>query len=406
MGTPVPSRAGLRAARRDVVPGGSEGAVQHGGTDHPARGVPRRRLPGVPHRRGGRALAAHLAHPGRPASPHPAHRRGGPRRPHPRTVADLGPATGGRGPAIPGAGRHAAVATAHRLTPGGAPGPGRPPYPRHPDRLPARRAGRPGHATRRPVLRLVHQPRLRRLALRPARLRPLGPPRRPPAVLAGARHRRPRRGTPAHQRRPDRADRLLLRRLDRRRLPGPPPRARREGGVHLTGPDGPAGRRQGGRGHAGPVVAARPVAPRRYLSYGIGQSSLFLFFTFAGATEMDARFADMYAKTTAGLVCPGHRPPAAPHTLGSYVNQVSYGKSATLDVRPRLRQLSTPALVVKGGCDYLPWSFATEYRNTIPGARLVYFPDAGHQLFDEQPDRYRAVVAAFLDDRPLPVAPY
>jgi len=42
-----------------------------------------------------------------------------------------------------------------------------------------------------------------------------------------------------------------------------------------------------------------------------------------------------------------------------------------------LRGLATPALVVKGSCDYLPWSVATDYRDTLPAARMVYCPVLG-----------------------------
>jgi len=41
------------------------------------------------------------------------------------------------------------------------------------------------------------------------------------------------------------------------------------------------------------------------------------------------------------------------------------------------RGLATPALVVKGSCDYLPWSVATDYRDTLPAARMVYCPVLG-----------------------------
>ncbi|HEY0696559.1 MAG TPA: alpha/beta fold hydrolase, partial [Micromonospora sp.] len=153
-------------------------------------------------------------------------------------------------------------------------------------------------------------------------------------------------------------------------------------------------------------AARAGLTPRRYLTFNLVKADPRSARAFAGDAEMDRRFLETYTALAGGLVCPGHPAPAAPETVGYYVNQVTNRKDAVVDVRPQLRQLAMPALIVKGGCDYLPWHFATDYRDTIPGARLVYFPDAGHQLFDEQPDRYRAVVAAFLEDRPLPVTPY
>jgi proline iminopeptidase len=71
--------------------------------------------------------------------------------------------------------------------------------------------------------------------------------------------------------------------------------------------------------------------------------------------------------------------------------------------RPRLVGLATPALVVKGACDYLSWSSGLAYRQALPNAELVYLPQAGHNAYQDQPAAYLATVRAFLTGRSLPV---
>lgn len=73
------------------------------------------------------------------------------------------------------------------------------------------------------------------------------------------------------------------------------------------------------------------------------------------------------------------------------------------DLRPALRTSTVPVLVIKGECDYVPWSVAQEYRRSFGNARLVYLERTGHLLWGGQPERSYAVMRAFLADAPLPV---
>jgi proline iminopeptidase len=70
-----------------------------------------------------------------------------------------------------------------------------------------------------------------------------------------------------------------------------------------------------------------------------------------------------------------------------------------------LARLSTPALVIKGSCDYLSWATGADYRQALPHAELVYLHQAGHNAYQDQPAAYLAVVRAFLAGRPLPITP-
>jgi proline iminopeptidase len=73
---------------------------------------------------------------------------------------------------------------------------------------------------------------------------------------------------------------------------------------------------------------------------------------------------------------------------------------------PTLARLPTPALVIKGSCDYLSWVTAIDYRNALPQARLVYLHHAGHNAYQDRPALFLAVVRAFLTGRPLPIPPW
>jgi pimeloyl-ACP methyl ester carboxylesterase len=93
------------------------------------------------------------------------------------------------------------------------------------------------------------------------------------------------------------------------------------------------------------------------------------------------------------------------HGLGFYAFQFPQSAAAPPlpDPRPALAHLATPALVIKGSCDYLSWSSGLAYRQVLPNARLVYLHHAGHNAYQDRPAEFLATVRAFLAGRPLPV---
>jgi pimeloyl-ACP methyl ester carboxylesterase len=63
----------------------------------------------------------------------------------------------------------------------------------------------------------------------------------------------------------------------------------------------------------------------------------------------------------------------------------------------QLPGLTTPTLVIWGGCDYvLPAHHAQAAVNLLPNGRLSVFPDCGHLPHVEQPDRFAAVLGDWL----------
>lgn len=66
------------------------------------------------------------------------------------------------------------------------------------------------------------------------------------------------------------------------------------------------------------------------------------------------------------------------------------------DWRARLGALSLPTLVIHGERDALPVSTAHAIVATLPSARLVIIPAAGHMPFWEAPEQFFSTVDAFL----------
>ena len=51
-----------------------------------------------------------------------------------------------------------------------------------------------------------------------------------------------------------------------------------------------------------------------------------------------------------------------------------------------------------GGYDEIPLPCSQTLVDGIAGARLAVFDESGHMAHEEEPERYAAVVSAFLDD--------
>ncbi|GLU50044.1 alpha/beta fold hydrolase [Nocardiopsis ansamitocini] len=76
----------------------------------------------------------------------------------------------------------------------------------------------------------------------------------------------------------------------------------------------------------------------------------------------------------------------------------SYGwRRMRTDLRPLLRHIACPTLVVRGDRDsVVPLSAVEETARLIPGADLLRVPDAGHLLPRDRPEEFHAALRAFL----------
>jgi proline iminopeptidase len=148
--------------------------------------------------------------------------------------------------------------------------------------------------------------------------------------------------------------------------------------------------------------------PRVLLGYTLLQVNPRAAHAFVGDAEMDARNDRVYNHGRAGAHCRGASPGPALHGLGFYAYQFPQSAAARPwpDPRPALARLATPALVIKGSCDYLSWATGVDYRQALPNAELIYLHRAGHNAYQDQSAAYLAVVRAFLAGRPLPIAPW
>lgn len=120
-----------------------------------------------------------------------------------------------------------------------------------------------------------------------------------------------------------------------------------------------------------------------------------------GDAESDARMHEI-ALTGRDLGgCPGGPPGEGEvhqNPQGFYTNQLTNADfDAIADPRPVLREIRTPALVLRAECDYVPWIDTREYRDTLPEATLVYIPGAGHGITGEAGPAYLRAILAFLD---------
>jgi proline iminopeptidase len=156
------------------------------------------------------------------------------------------------------------------------------------------------------------------------------------------------------------------------------------------------------------AVYALLLQPRALLGYTLLQVNPQAAFAFAGDAEMDARFDRVYNRTRPALHCAGKPPGPELHGLGFFAHytQQSPASPPHEDFLPALAERTIATLVIKGRCDYLSWSSAVAYLEALPGAQLVYLEEAGHNAYQDEPDRYLGALRAFLLDETLPEPAY
>jgi proline iminopeptidase len=75
------------------------------------------------------------------------------------------------------------------------------------------------------------------------------------------------------------------------------------------------------------------------------------------------------------------------------------GEGQTMDLRPHLKHIQVPTLVVVGKHDFIAnVAMAEEMVKHIPNARLEVFEDSGHFVSVEEPDKFYRVVNQFVFD--------
>jgi proline iminopeptidase len=73
-------------------------------------------------------------------------------------------------------------------------------------------------------------------------------------------------------------------------------------------------------------------------------------------------------------------------------------EAATMDLRPYLKNISVPTLVVVGRHDFITnVAMAEEMVKYLPDARLEIFEDSGHFALVEEPDKFYRVIKEFVE---------
>ena len=89
--------------------------------------------------------------------------------------------------------------------------------------------------------------------------------------------------------------------------------------------------------------------------------------------------------------------PATRMKQGALVARL-FGPGRDADLERRMRDLSTPTLVLFGTLDRLiPPAMGRFYKELMPNAHLVFVYDAGHAIGAERPEAFAEVVIDFLD---------
>ena len=69
-----------------------------------------------------------------------------------------------------------------------------------------------------------------------------------------------------------------------------------------------------------------------------------------------------------------------------------------MDLRPYLKQITAPTLVIVGRHDFITnIAMAEEMVKHIPNARLEVFEDSGHFALVEEPEKFYSVIKRFVE---------
>jgi proline iminopeptidase len=70
--------------------------------------------------------------------------------------------------------------------------------------------------------------------------------------------------------------------------------------------------------------------------------------------------------------------------------------SSEFDLTPKLKQLSTPTLIIHGDYDFIPVECISSITQAIPNAHFTLLKESGHFAYLESPDDVRTEIAAFF----------
>ena len=145
------------------------------------------------------------------------------------------------------------------------------------------------------------------------------------------------------------------------------------------------------RARLGPIAYARfevlaDSFERAHDPSGVCREFVRLFLRAAGITPDGLR-------RVRGDVCGA--PPSVTRTM-ILRGRITLASLGNYDWRPQLASLDVPTLVVHGTRDVVPEAASREWVSTLPGARLLVIPGAGHLPYADQPALFYSPVSEFL----------
>lgn len=123
---------------------------------------------------------------------------------------------------------------------------------------------------------------------------------------------------------------------------------------------------------------------------------------FASDREVDNTLNTMASRFTEDMVCDRKNVKPEEGGGGMYSRAGSNFYQDSDNPRALMPKMKAPVMVLQGGCDFISYSDAYEYVALYPNARYQFIPDAGHILWWDKPEAYRANIEKFLSE-PLPV---
>ena len=105
----------------------------------------------------------------------------------------------------------------------------------------------------------------------------------------------------------------------------------------------------------------------------------------ANDKEADSYQTWLHIRKATSLVCEDGKPLPEEGRNGGYAAFLTEKSgNATTDLRPALKEIKVPVLVIKGTCDDTAWGFTREYLSLFSNAKLLTMLGSGHQLFASQ----------------------
>ncbi|MEB9507353.1 alpha/beta hydrolase [Bacillus anthracis] len=149
------------------------------------------------------------------------------------------------------------------------------------------------------------------------------------------------------------------------------------------------------------ILYAELLKPRVLFTYCLLQVNPKAAHAFAGDEEMDARFDKVYKITQSALHAEGKSHNYPIHNLGFFANQTPQSwqyKQNILDPRNQLANWNGEALIIKGDQDYLSDASAEDYEKAIERSILNYLKDAGHNVYQDRPEKFMEMLNNFLSN--------